>query len=227
MGVVLLSLALAQTMFFALAKEEAPAAQWQCNCEGTYDVCSLTTCYHHEQCTLSGKSMNNSKIVGVEAAAGNHQWACDCQGLRGYCSLTTCYSDCSAGVPMKSAAKSETAKAALPAEGGQKDKSLESPAAQWNCSCPGTYDVCSLTTCYDHEQCTLSGKSMNNSKTVGVEAAAGDHQWACDCQGLRGYCSLTTCYCYCKCSVFYYCNHLAPFPRVGLLCGHGDWFCTE
>merc|ERR1712093_349220 len=139
-------------MFFekALAKEQAPAAQWNCDCEGTFDVCSFTTCY----------------------------------------------SDCSDGVPMKSAAKSETAKAALPAEGGQNDKSLESPAAQWNCDCEGTFDVCSLTTCYHHEQCTLSGKSMNNSKPVGV--AAGDHQWACDCQGLRGYCSLTTCYSDCS-----------------------------
>jgi len=74
--------------------------EWDCNCQGLYDVCSFTTCTYTTNCETGVKSWPNihnatkeTKDVSVGAS-----WHCNCSGTFSWCSYTTCYAKCDAEV---------------------------------------------------------------------------------------------------------------------------------
>jgi len=79
---------------------------WSCGCQGTYDVCSVSTCYYSYNCGYgqSRKEWPNkankqaSALIlakNVEQNVGTHYWDCNCDDAYNYCSFTTCYGTCS------------------------------------------------------------------------------------------------------------------------------------
>ena len=72
---------------------------------------------------------------------------------------------------------------------------------EWDCNCPGTFDVCNPSTCYYSQNCGYADGVENKQKTMQASSAppskVGDHAWHCNCQGDYAYCSFTTCYASC------------------------------
>jgi len=83
-----------------------PQGSWSCGCSGTFDVCSVSTCYYSANCGYgqSRKEWPNKANVQTSALTlaktvkqnlGDHQWDCNCDDAYNYCSFTTCYGTCS------------------------------------------------------------------------------------------------------------------------------------
>merc|ERR1712070_287090 len=182
--------------------------QWDCNCKGTYDVCSYTTCAYVASCgSASLRSWPNAhnESASLSSEAGDHSWHCNCGGTYSWCSYTTCYSSCGSLEAAADEVDSDLPSLEVQAEPASKNLASQDDLTvgdhQWDCNCKGTYDVCSFTTCAYVSSCGSSAElrswpnEHNESKSLSTQA--GDHSWHCNCKGTYSWCSYTTCYSAC------------------------------
>jgi len=181
---------------------DAQNHEWDCNCQGLYDVCSLTTCTYTTKCggTAAVKSWPNvhNTTKGVGLSAG---WHCNCPGTFSWCSYTTCYAHCDAEA-VKAAADKNNLAVAKPAEEKALTVTLDAQNHEWDCNCQGLFDVCSLTTCTYTTQCggAAAVKSWPNAHNTTTDVSVGA-EWHCNCAGTFSWCSYTTCYAHCDVGV--------------------------
>jgi len=177
--------------------------EWDCNCQGLYDVCSFTTCTYTTQCGGAAvKSWPNIHNTSEGVSVGSRSWHCNCAGTYSWCSYTTCYAHCNAEAVEKA---DDQAFIALPEPAEEKalNVSLNVQNHEWDCNCQGLYDVCSLTTCTYTTQCGGAAvKSWPNIHNTSEGVGIGSRSWHCNCPGTYSWCSYTTCYAHCNAEAF-------------------------
>jgi hypothetical protein len=193
-----------KAIFASIMAGAAANHEWDCNCQGLYDVCSLTTCTYTSSCGGSDPLTmpnvhNESESLSTEA--GSNPWHCNCPGTYSWCSYTTCYMSCSTSLeeeePLNAANSKEIA---LPQVEDTK-LAVDVGNHEWDCNCQGLYDVCSLTTCTYTSDCggsePLTMPNVHN-ETESLSTEAGSNPWHCNCPGTYSWCSYTTCYMSCN-----------------------------